>query len=366
MTPAPGDEARALVASIGRWDGRPLTFMEVCGTHTMAAARAGLRSLLPPKVRLVSGPGCPVCVTPVGYVDHAIALAARPEITLVTFGDLGRVPGSRRDLEAPAPTLARAKARGADVRVAYSPLEALAIARAEPAREVVFLGVGFETTAPTIAAVVIAAAAEGLANVSVLGAHKTMPEAMALLAASSELTIDGFLCPGHVSIVTGPEVYAPLADRFHKPCVIAGFEPVEILRGVDALVRQAAAGRAFVENAYPGAVRAGGNPRARAVQDEVFEPCDASWRGLGVIPGSGLAMRDRFARFDAARRFDVRLPAPREPRGCRCGDVLRGAIDPTECALFGTSCTPDTPDGACMVSGEGSCAARWQNLEIGP
>jgi hydrogenase expression/formation protein HypD len=338
--------------------------MEVCGTHTMAAARAGLRSLLPAGVRLVSGPGCPVCVTPVGYVDHALALAARPGTIVVTFGDLVRVPGSRPDPRAPAPTLARARAEGADVRVVYSPLEAIAIARREPAREVVFLGVGFETTAPLVASVVLTAAREGVANLSVLGAHKTMPAAMRLLARSGEVTLDGFLCPGHVSVVTGPELYEPIAREARKPCVVAGFEPVEMLRGLAALVRQAEGGRSEVENQYPGVVRPGGNAKARAVTAEVLEPGDAAWRGLGTIPGSGLAIRDAYARFDAARRFDVALPAPREPRGCRCGDVLRGAIDPTECALFGASCTPETPDGACMVSSEGACAARYHHLEV--
>lgn len=351
--------ARALVAEIGRWDGRSLTFMEVCGTHTMAAARAGLRSLLPSNIRLISGPGCPVCVTPVGYVDHARALAARPEITLVTFGDLVRVPGSQHDALAAPSTLARAKALGADVRVVYSPLDALALARAAPSRQVVFLGVGFETTAPTIAAAVLAAEREGLGNFSVLGAHKTVPEAMALLAGSPEIGLDGFLCPGHVSIVLCPEVYEPLVQRFGMPCVIAGFEPVEVLRGVAALVRQVADAHPAVENCYPGAVQPGGNPRARAVLDEVFEPCDAVWRGLGTLHGSGLALRERFASFDAARRFEVALPEPREPRGCRCGDVLRGVLDPADCPLFGKTCTPDAPQGACMVSSEGSCAARY-------
>lgn len=359
----PQVEARALVDELRAYAGRPLTFMEVCGTHTMAAAKSGLRSLLPPAVRLISGPGCPVCVTPVGYVDHALALAALPDLCLTTFGDLLKVPGSTH-VKGPPPTLLRAKAEGADVRVCYSPLNALEIARAEPRKQVVFLGVGFETTAPTIAAAVQTADREGLANFSVLGAHKTIPEAMVVLATSGELRLDGFLCPGHVSVILGPEVYEPLARDHHQPCVIAGFETAEILRGVAALVGQVAAGVARVENTYPGPVRPGGNPKARAVLDDVFEPCDSVWRGVGEIPHSGLAFRERYARFDAARRFDVAVPEPREPRGCRCGDVLRGVLDPALCPLFGKACTPDNPVGACMVSSEGSCAARYHYAEV--
>jgi hydrogenase expression/formation protein HypD len=294
----------------------------------------------------------------VGYVDHALALAALPDVCLATFGDLLKVPGSTH-VKGPPPTLLRAKAEGADVRVCYSPLNALEIARAEPHKQVVFLGVGFETTAPTIAAAVLTAAREGLANFSVLGAHKTIPEAMVVLATSGELRLDGFLCPGHVSVVLGPEVYEPLARDHHAPCVIAGFETAEILRGVAALVGQAAAGVAKVENTYPGPVRPGGNPRARAVLEDVFEPCDSVWRGVGEIKHSGLQIRERYARFDAARRFTVAVPEPLEPRGCRCGDVLRGVLDPVECPLFGKACTPDNPVGACMVSSEGSCAARY-------
>jgi hydrogenase expression/formation protein HypD len=357
------EEARALADELRAWRGRPLTFMEVCGTHTMAAARAGLRSLLPPTVRLVSGPGCPVCVTPVGYVDHALALAALPGVTIATFGDLLRVPGSWPGSGAP-PSLTTAKAAGADVRVCYSPLDALALARRLRDRQVVFLGVGFETTTPTIAAAIQTAAREGLESFTVLGAHKTVPEAMTLLCTAGELSLDGFLCPGHVSVILGPEVYEPLARDHHMPCVIAGFETVEILRGLAHLVRQAAAGEARVENCYPGPVRPGGNPRARAVAAEVFESCDSSWRGLGEIPASGLRIREAFAHFDAARRFDVVLPEPREPRGCRCGDVLRGVLDPGDCPHFGRACTPDTPVGACMVSSEGSCAARYHYGEV--
>jgi len=336
--------------------------MEVCGTHTMAVARAGLRSVLPEGLRLVSGPGCPVCVTPVGYVDRALALAARPDVTVVTFGDLVRVPGSARgEPGTPAPSLARAQADGADVRVVYSPLGALEVARCQPGREVVFLGVGFETTAPAVAAAVLRAREEGLDNLSVLSAHKTIPGAMEALVLSGELGLDGFLCPGHVSVVIGPEPYAPLAERHGVACAIAGFEPEEIVRGLVSLAAQVDEGRPRVDNCYPGAVRPGGNPAARARMEEVFAPADSVWRGVGTIPGSGLELREELSGMDAARRFEVELPEPVEPSGCRCGDVLRGVLDPADCPLFGRRCTPEAPQGACMVSSEGSCAARYQH-----
>jgi len=346
-------EARALCSRLGAWRDRPLTFMEVCGTHTMAVAKSGLRTLLPETLRLVSGPGCPVCVTPVGYVDHALALAALSDVVVVTFGDMMRVPGSAGS------SLLRARAAGADVRVVYSPREALTLAHAQKQKQIVFLSVGFETTTPGVAATLLEARREGVGNLSALTANKTIPEALSTLAASAELRLDGLLCPGHVSVVLGPEVYQPIAARFGIPCAIAGFEAVEILRGLAALVDQVAGGVARVDNCYPAAVRPGGNPKARQLLDEVFEPCDADWRGLGVIPRSGLRLREAFAHLDAARRFEVELPEPVEPRGCRCGEVLRGAVAPDECPLFAGACTPEQPIGACMVSSEGSCAAAF-------
>jgi hydrogenase expression/formation protein HypD len=334
--------------------------MEVCGTHTMAAARAGLRQLLPGGIRLISGPGCPVCVTPVGYVDHALALAELREVTIATFGDLLRVPGSARGPRpSAAPSLASARAAGADVRVVYSPLDALALARAHPERQVVFLGVGFETTAPALAAALLQAQSSGLGNFSMLLAAKTIPAPLEALASSPELGLDGLLCPGHVSVVLGTEVYRPLAERYHVPCAIAGFEPVEMLRGLGALVEQVGSGQARVDNCYPGAVQPGGNPKAQAAMARAFQPMDSVWRGLGLIPRSGLAVRPELAAYDAARRFAVALPEPVEPSGCRCGDVLRGVLDPVDCPLFGSVCTPEEPQGACMVSSEGSCAARY-------
>jgi len=330
--------------------------MEVCGTHTMAIFAGGIRALLPRGVELISGPGCPVCVTPPEYLDRAIAIARAHDVTIATFGDMVRVPASD------GASLERERAEGLDVRVVYSPLDALSLARAEPGRGVVFLAVGFETTTPTAAAVVKRARDEGATNFSVLAAPKLIPPAMeAVLAGGAQ--IDGFICPGHVSVVIGARAYEPLVERHGVACVVAGFEAGDILLAVAMLAEQVADGRAEVGNAYTRAVAPDGNPAARAVVDEVFEVADASWRGLGVIPGSGLRVRDEFAAHDAERACPVdesALPPPRVPAGCRCGDVLAGRIAPRECALFGKACRPDSPVGPCMVSSEGSCAASFR------
>ncbi len=331
----------------------PVTFMEVCGSHTMAVSRFGIRHLLPPAVRLVSGPGCPVCVTPVRLVDHAIALARLPQVIVTTFGDLIRVPGSESSLE-------RERAAGADVRVVYSTLDALALARKEPTRHVVFLGVGFETTAPTVAAVLLEADAAGLTNFFVLSDHKVMPPPMRALMEAPDVAVRGFLCPGHVSAIIGSDAYRFLADQYGASCVVAGFEPLDILQALLALVRQVSEGRAEVENTYGRAVTTGGNQAAQAVLDRAFVPCDAEWRGFGIIPGSGLAIRPELAHHDAAHVFDVQVPQPRETAGCRCADILRGTITPPDCPLFARSCTPVDPKGACMVSSEGTCAAYYR------
>ena len=349
--PGGGGFASRLAAAGPR--GRSVTLMEVCGTHTTVARRSGLRSLLPDGVRLLAGPGCPVCVTPVGFVDHAVALAREPAVTVATYGDLLRVPGSTSTLELE-------RAAGRDVRVVYSALDALALAAAEPSRLVVLLGVGFETTAPTAAAAIVEADAQGLDGFLVLSAHRLVPPAMEALLAEGAVSIDGFLAPGHVSAVIGLAPYGFVAERHGKPVVVAGFEPEEMLSAIELLLAMVAAGRAAVVNAYGRAVRDRGNERAMALVERVFAPGPARWRGLGVLPGSGLEIRDRYARHDAARRVEIELEPPVEPEGCRCGEVLRGLVEPESCGLFGRACRPESPVGACMVSSEGACAAAFR------
>lgn len=346
--------AAGLLQEIGRVDLRePVTFMEVCGSHTMAISRFGIRSLLPEMVRLVSGPGCPVCVTPISNIDHAIALAGLPGVILATFGDLIRVPGSASSLE-------RERAAGADVRVVYSTLDALALARREPGRQVIFLGVGFETTAPTVAAALLEADATGLTNFFVLSDHKVMPPPMRALMEAPEVEVRGFLCPGHVSAIIGANAYRFLADEYGASCVVAGFEPLDILQAVLLLMKQVAQGRAEVENAYGRAVTAEGNVAAQAVLARAFTPTEAEWRGFGTIPASGLSIRSELEHLDATRRFDVSIPPGRDHPACRCPDVLRGVVTPPECPLFARTCTPSDPVGACMVSTEGTCAAYYR------
>lgn len=349
LAAAIADEARQLQ--------NPVRFMEVCGTHTMAIARFGLKSLLPPQVRLISGPGCPVCVTPVQYIDQAIALASCPDTIITTFGDLLRVPGSRS-------SLMKERAKGAAVNVVHSALDAVKLSVGQPCKRVVFLGVGFETTTPTVAAAVLTAERQGLDNFSVLTSHKTMPEAMRLLTVDPGLQLRGYLCPAHVSTVIGSDAYRPLAEQFGVPCVVTGFEPADILQGILLLLRQCRAGHAVVENQYSRAVTTGGNRAAQQLLQQVFEPCDTVWRGLGEIPGSGLRLRAAYECFNAARMVPVEDIPALEPSGCLCGDVLTGRIEPNDCPLFGTRCTPETPVGACMVSSEGSCAAVWRYAAI--
>jgi hydrogenase expression/formation protein HypD len=331
----------------------PVTFMEVCGSHTMAISRFGIRTLLPEHIRLVSGPGCPVCVTPLRTIDQAIALSRMPDVTITTFGDLVRVPGSATSLE-------RERAAGGDVRVVYSTLDALEVARREPNRRVVFLGVGFETTAPTVAGALFVAQAERLPNFFVLSDLKTMPPPMRVLMEAPDVQVRGFLCPGHVSAVIGSDAYEFLAGDYGASCVVAGFEPLDVLHALLLLARQAAEGRAAVENAYGRAVTREGNRTAQDVLDRAFAPCDASWRGFGTIPGSGLALRDDLACFDAARLFALDVPEALDDPACRCPQVLRGVLSPPECPLFARGCTPTTPKGACMVSSEGTCAAYFR------
>lgn len=339
--------------------GRPVKFMEVCGTHTVSAFRSGLRSLLPESVGLLSGPGCPVCVTPTGYLDKAIALGGKPDVIITTFGDMMRVPGSESSLE-------REKAMGADIRIIYSPMDALGVAEENKDKTVVFLGVGFETTTPAVAWTIKHAAAQGVGNFAVLSAHKTIPEAMLALVSGGEVALDGFMCPGHVTVITGTSIYEALACEHGMPCVVTGFEAADMAKGVEMLLEQVADGRAEVEIEYSRSVSREGNVRALEACDEVFEKCDVEWRGFGVIPGSGLKIRDKYSAIDAGIRFgDPELPEPSDDSACRCGDVLRGVCLPPDCPLFGKACTPSDPVGACMVSSEGSCAAYYKYREHG-
>jgi len=345
-------EARRLAGEVHLAADRPATLMEVCGTHAHQFARYGLGQMLPECVELLSGPGCPVCVTPAGEIDAALALARVPGVTIATFGDMVRVPGSDS-------TLAEERARGADVKVLFSPIEAIDIAERSD-RQVVLLGVGFETTAPGVAVAVAEARRRGLGNFTVFCTHKRIMPALDALMAAEDVAIDGLLAPGHVSTVIGWGAYRHFVARHRVPCVVTGFEPHEMLRGVLALVRQLADGRAEVENEYPGAVTEPGNTRALAAIDEVFEPADAEWRGLGVIPDGGLVLREQFADLDALRRFGIAVEPGREDPRCRCGEVLRGALRPEQCGAFGRACTPAHPLGPCMVSSEGACAAVYK------
>lgn len=344
--------ARAVAAQIARESTRPLKIMEVCGSHSHCIARHGIASLLPPTVSLVPGPGCPVCVTPQSEVNLAGDIADLPGVTLATFGDLVRVPGSEM-------SLADRRAAGADVRIVHSALDALNLARAEPDRQIVFVAIGFETTAPTVAAALLAARDAVISNFSVLALHKTMPPAMRRLLEIGEAGINAFLCPGHVSAVIGSRAYEFLPDEFGAACAIAGFEPLDVLLAILALVRQWEAGQPRVEVEYSRIVRPDGNRRALDVLNQVFEACDTDWRGLGTLPDSGLRLRPRFAEFDAEARHCVqRRPAPPHP-ACRCGEVLRGVLLPPDCGAFGRACVPEHPLGPCMVSSEGACAAAW-------
>lgn len=336
---------------IARSTTQPWTIMEVCGGQTHSILRHGLDALLPDGLELLHGPGCPVCVTAAETIDHAIAIAARPEVVLCSFGDMLRVPGSHTDLLS-------ARAAGADVRMVYSPGDALALARSLPERQVVFFAVGFETTAPTTALVAEQARAEGLENFSLLVAHVRVPPAMELLLADSEVRIDGFLAAGHVCTVMGHDEYRPIAARHGVPVVVTGFEPVDLLAGVLHCVRQLEAGTARVENAYGRVVREAGNPAARALMRQVFVTVERHWRGIGAIPASGLALAAEYAHLDAARRFADTAPGTAPGASpCIAGDILRGLRRPPDCPAFASACTPDHPLGATMVSSEGACAA---------
>ncbi|WP_028586794.1 hydrogenase formation protein HypD [Desulfocurvus vexinensis] len=345
---------KAVLDAIHRELDGELRFMEVCGTHTVAIFRSGLRSMLPPGVVHLSGPGCPVCVTHESEVGMYMDLAGRDGVIVATFGDLVRVPG-------PGGTcLKDAMAQGARVAVVYSPFDALTLARENPQATVVFLGIGFETTAPTVAATLQAARAAGVGNFQVLSFHKLVPPALRALLGDPELNLHALVMPGHVSTIIGLEPYRFIAEDFHLPAAITGFDPLDILQSLLDIVRQRKEGRAEVVNLYRRAVQDLGNPKAVAVMESVFTPADALWRGIGMIPGSGLALRPEYEAFDAQKTLGLTMAEAKPIPGCRCGDVLRGKLTPDRCPLFAKACTPAKPVGPCMVSTEGSCAAYYK------
>ncbi len=354
------EAVKAMAADVRRRVTRPWTLMEVCGGQTHAIVRFGLDELLPKEVTLLHGPGCPVCVTPVEMVDRACAIASKAEVIFCSFGDMLRVPGSGRDLF-------RVKAAGGDVRVVYSPLDAVVLARKNPDRQVVFFAVGFETTAPANAMAVAQASAEGLKNFSILVSHVLVPPALEAILSSPGNRVQGFLAAGHVCAVMGYEEYPPISAKYHVPIVVTGFEPLDILQGVQMAVKQLEEGRAEVENQYSRAVRREGSAPARDLISRVFEVIPRRWRGIGDIPASGLGLSKPFHEFDAERRFSVKDVAAEESPLCISGDVLRGIKKPFECAAFGKVCTPENPLGAPMVSSEGACAAyyRYRSREAG-
>jgi hydrogenase expression/formation protein HypD len=344
--------SRRLIEHIRRISTRPVRLMEFCGGHTVAVLKHGLRQLLPPTVQLFSGPGCPVCVTATADIDRIIALSRQPGVITATFGDLMRVPGSNA-------TLQQSRAEGCDVRVVYSALEALDLARAHPKLKVVMTGIGFETTAPTIAASLLQAREEGLKNYLVFSLHKLTPPVMEAILKQGEIRLDGIICPGHVSAIIGSAPYETLPSRHGIACVITGFEPLDIILGIDRLIRQIEAGRPQVEIAYRRAVRPEGNTQALALMEKVFCTAPADWRGMGIIPESGLKIKTELQEYDAEYYFDLPAVETREAEGCICAGILRGLKTPPDCPLFGTACIPEHPVGPCMVSAEGACSAYY-------
>jgi hydrogenase expression/formation protein HypD len=351
--------ARGLLAELAQKVTRPWVLMEICGGQTHTLMRYGIDNLIPSQIELVHGPGCPVCVTPLETIDKAIHLAELPNVTLVSYGDMLRVPGSQTDL-------LQVRAGGGDVRVAYSPMEALKVARALPSRQVVFLGIGFETTAPANALTIWQAKHQGLTNFSMLVSHVLVPPAIRLLLSSPHIRVQGFIAPGHVCTVMGYWEYELLSREFRVPIVVGGFEPVDLLEAISMLVAQLETGRAEVENQYVRSVTRDGNSPAQKIMREVFEVCDRKWRGIGFIPQSGLRLRSEYATYDAEKIFALLDKTVEEPAACISAQVLQGLKKPTECAAFGKACTPETPLGAPMVSAEGACAAYYRYRRHSP
>lgn len=348
------DVINSLTGKLADSLGRPLHIMEVCGGHTHSIFKYGIARMLPPEIELVHGPGCPVCVLPIGQVDDCITIAETKDVILTTFGDAMRVPGSRK-------SLLQAKAEGCDIRMVYSPLDALKLARDNPNRDVVFFGLGFETTMPATAFTILQAEAEGIGNFSLFSNHITIIPTMRAILQSPELILDGFLGPGHVSMVIGTEPYQFIAQNYHRPLVVAGFEPLDILQSIWLVVKQLAEGRSEIENQYGRIVPPNGNKAALEAIEKIFEPREFfEWRGLGSIDHSGVRIREAYAKFDAERKFALASQRIADPHGCQCGEVLKGLIKPRECKVFGKTCTPEQPLGALMVSSEGACAAYYQ------
>jgi len=336
-----------------------INIMEVCGTHTMAISRYGLRQLIPESINLISGPGCPVCVTPAGDIDSIIEIAGKYEVSIFTFGDILRVPGSKSSLY-------NKRSEGKDINICYSPADALDFAKNNPERKVIFIAIGFETTIPLTSVIIKRAYREKINNFYIYNTHKLIPEALELLLLDKEVEIDAFLCPGHVSAIIGSKPYNFIAEDYHIPCVISGFEPIDILESIATIIRQINKGISEVDIQYRRVVKEEGNPTAVKLIYEVFDKSDSVWRGLGNIPGSGLKLKKKFLKFDAKTYFPVKRFKSREPAGCECGDVLKGIKKPAECRLFSKICKPENPVGPCMVSSEGSCAAyyKYEKLKV--
>jgi hydrogenase expression/formation protein HypD len=341
-----------LAEEIRRTSVKPISLMEVCGGHTMSVQRFGLPSLLPSTIKLLSGPGCPVCVSDRKFIDQAIAYCRLPDVIIATYGDLIRVPGSTSSLD-------REKAQGRDIRIVYSVMDSLDMALKNPDKKIIFLGIGFETTAPASATAIIGAFRQKISNFLLFSSHKIMPPAMAALI-DEGVKIDGYIAPGHVSTITGTSIYADIAEKYHLGCVISGFEPVDLMEAILMLVRQIETGTQKVEIQYRRVVRPEGNSKAREMLDEVFELRDDWWRGLGILPASGYGIKGKYARYDAEKAFNVAVEPTREDKGCLCGEILKGLKNPKECKLFAKGCTPQNPVGPCMVSNEGACQAYFR------
>ena len=348
---------QAILSKIASLPLQEISLMEVCGTHTVAISKSGIRRVLPPGIRLISGPGCPVCVTSLEDVDTIIFLAAQGRdhgnFIITTFGDMMRVPGSHS-------SLLKEKARGSDIRIVYSPVDALKLAKENTTKEVIFFAVGFETTSPTFAATILQAVQEGVTNFSLLSHNKRIPPAMEVLLDDQNIKIDGFICPGHVSAIIGTAPYQTIVNRYHRGCVVSGFEPLDIILSIYWLMLQKNEGTPRVEIEYSRVVHPEGNTRALSILNQVYETSEARWRGFGTIPQSGLKLKEEFTLYDAGKKFELPTPEVKEPKGCQCSQVLKGIITPGECPLFATACTPSEPVGACMVSSEGSCAVYYK------